>query len=499
MRAKEGKCGGEALHCAQFAMGGACSHEGPHEVKCKECALISILPNQLRELSEDILKLLVNNVCETAQVRAKELTSMPVALEYCSRALYIYHKHVVRGKWQTAHVEDVIKNAPRNTGVIIVDYKQKIESLNWFESTADHHAKSQVSLFGACLQYRTGVGLTQIETLYFDIVSLSNKQTQGQYQSCLQALMPMIKKAAPHLTDFYIVSDNGPNLSCEANMSFIWSRNKEQWGCETPCKVIQYLFYEAQCGKTVLDTHFSFVGVKLRRFARCVRRIESPYDVYEALTWDGTIKGSCAILIDPSVGEAEKELVDDLEASLAAPAGKKAKIAGIRSIHELIFGDDTIQPAMYCGLPTDMKPISPNNLAKRKLNILKPMFPQTFQGQTRDVIRVDVSKLEEDGNEADGVKVVKGFQLCRPLDKLVLESLRTISTERADVIEDVMETINLTAFPISMAEPAGKRIKNVVSGFKPVYCHGWAVIPMQRKRPPLPAQTKEIGKELVCL
>ena len=78
--------------------------------------------------------------------------------------------------------------------------------------------------------------------------------------------MRLIKKTVPELVSITLVSDNGPNISCPDNMSYILCRNKMNW-MEEPCgvnndsqqtnpttdsqqtlKVSRYIFFEAQQG-----------------------------------------------------------------------------------------------------------------------------------------------------------------------------------------------------------------------------------------------------------
>src|SRR4051812_39876128 len=91
--------------------------------------------------------------------------------------------------------------------------------------------------------------------------------------------------------------------------------------------VERWLSFESQCGKTILDTHFSFVGIMIRNFARCVRAVTNHQDVYDACVYQG-IEGTSTVLLD---FEREDTAGDDDHDKTSVA------ITGIRKTHDVFF------------------------------------------------------------------------------------------------------------------------------------------------------------------
>ena len=69
-----------------------------------------------------------------------------------------------------------------------------------------------------------------MQTLFYDIVCLDNRQDAEQVQSILHALTSVIKRDLPLVETLFLVSDNGTAISSGDNMKYIWSQNNRNWG-----------------------------------------------------------------------------------------------------------------------------------------------------------------------------------------------------------------------------------------------------------------------------
>jgi hypothetical protein len=90
---------------------------------------------------------------------------------------------------------------------------------------------------------------------------------------------------------------------------------------------MKWFYFEAQCGKTILDTHFSFVGLAIIRFARTVRPVRCTLDLFDSLCSEGGIANSNVILLN-----VERREEQDLKETF--------KVDGIQKLHEVQFFDD---------------------------------------------------------------------------------------------------------------------------------------------------------------
>ena len=118
------------------------------------------------------------------------------------------------------------------------------------------------SLLGAFVRFRrTADG--PIESFYVDTAFVGRKQNAGQVQIGLENLIPYIKAQLPSINTIVLVSDNGSAFSNNDNLVYVFERNHVSWGCAVV--VSDWYFFEAQCGKTKLDTHFSFINFLLKR------------------------------------------------------------------------------------------------------------------------------------------------------------------------------------------------------------------------------------------
>jgi hypothetical protein len=164
---------------------------------------------------------------------------------------------------------------------------------------------------------------------------MNSKQNGKQVQAILQVFLPKMKEIIPAVTEVILLSDNGPAFSGRENIAFIQHQNSRAWNAQL--RIVRWMFFESQCGKTALDTHFAFIGINLRQFARKKRAVKVHKDIYDALTDGGGIKNTMTILLSSSGDEGK----DDDEVNDESTKGSSIK--DIRKVHDICFSEDYVE------------------------------------------------------------------------------------------------------------------------------------------------------------
>ena len=335
-------CDGLAIHCAVHATGGECKTAHTSTKVCKECQNFAYRADAVRRLMNAVANCMGREHGDEG-IYARDAKNGPVyeiltmgrAINFCRDSLNLYHRHVVRGVVMNRAIAKVMDDLPVGSVLIIMDHKQKIEPISFNESSEEYYGKRGISLLGFLVRWRTEEGGVLL-TRYIDVVSSEATQDASQVQSLLSAVLPSIKEFIPSATQFTVVSDNGSAFSGQENFRFCFGRNKVQWDCGLT--LTRWMYFEAQCGKTTLDTHFSFVNIVLRRFAREVRPVKNHRDVFDALKANGGITNSLAMLAEFSPREVKED------------AENGQKIDQIRKIHDVHFMSEKILTFHYAGI-----------------------------------------------------------------------------------------------------------------------------------------------------
>jgi hypothetical protein len=155
---------------------------------------------------------------------------------------------------------------------------------------------------------------------YIDVVPSSAKQDAAQVQTILRIAVVEVHRIIPSARNFILVSDNGAAFSSKDNIDFCFNQNKSRWGCDLFLQ--RWLYFEAQTGKTALDTHFAYVGISIEKFARKNIAVKNHVDVVNALIDGGGIAATTTIRAD--FAHDEEDTTVDNDSSLAA--GSKADV-----------------------------------------------------------------------------------------------------------------------------------------------------------------------------
>jgi hypothetical protein len=340
---QHGQCDGDAMHCGAHGIGGDCPTQ-QHRLSCSACKLYIALPslfklyanavaNDLKRLGESLPA--VSAERQHILADAAEVSSMLSVIRYLSRTFYLFQQHVVRGYWQGQKIKDMFNSLTTSEVAIIVDHKQKVLPQSFRESSVEHYGKAGMSLLGAAVRFRlSNDNGAAVQTCFYDVVCEDNKQDTEQVQAIISCLVKVITQDFPGVQTIKLVSDNGTAFSSGENMQYIWSMNKINWGIDSNNRAIRvsdWFFYEAQCGKTILDTHFSFVGIILNRYARSGSAVSNTLDIYNALAMDNGIANSSALLIGITRPPPAREAVTAF------------KLNGIQKIHEIRFVEAGIE------------------------------------------------------------------------------------------------------------------------------------------------------------
>lgn len=411
-------CRGNALHCANLAVGKACLYQTSHRTGlCVACDNFVQLPDAVRKVMNAVRNSLAREHPSNPDFEGGlpnspgyEILSMAEPISWCQTAINLYQRHVVRGLWQDKAVKEAEGSLLPGTVLITLDHKQKIQPVNFQESSEDYFGKRGISLLGFAVKWRDIVG-GDTKLHYIDVVCSQSNQDAKQVQSLFTKALAMVKDIVPAVKEIILLSDNGAAFSSTENMMYIWERNRDGFGLGV--RVSRWIFFEAQCGKTLLDTHFSFVGIVIRRYAREVQAVKVPRDVFKALEYGEGIANSSAMFIVLG-GDDESEL----------PASRKKTISGIRKVHDVIFEESGIVTYDFSNVPSTRATYKYTSSNSINSTPLSAVISSTFRGSIVDPIR-RVAK----GSKISAPAIsVKPSATIKPHDALTAEALISFSS-----------------------------------------------------------------------
>jgi hypothetical protein len=477
-----GECDGNLLHCGRRAIGLQCDKsEGEHNTdSCSDCWNFSQVALAVKAMANAVANTLGRQHNDAGTFARNhnggpvhEALTMMRPIVWSMRSLNLYHRHVVRGVLMSAEITRVAVELPVGIFLLNIDHKQKIEPINILESSEEYYGKKGMSLLGVMVRWRTEPN-GPLHVRYFDLVSSNAKQDSAQVQALLLLVIPEIRKLDSQAQSFILVSDNGSAFSSSENIDFCLYQNKKGWGCASPLRVSQWLFFEAQTGKTALDTHFAFVGISLRRYARRVKAVKSYIDVMDALSFEGGIAATTTLQADFLIG--------DTEAGESADDAKSSKVQGIRKLHMLLFGQDSVQLFNYPGVAADVATRKAPNTVADPLQVAIFRRHENVQGRV----------LQQSAAQAH-TPVISVAEYATPLDIMISETILDFATKPQYVSPERLQAFVVPSDADASAEATsttGKRQKVTVVGDLTLFKLGWAD-GGQRESPPVPSHLKE--------
>ena len=173
--------------------------------------------------------------------------------------LDLYVAHLVRGKYQRMQFMNEIDRLETGEAVVVCDYMMKLLLEKFREPQRDWFGKKGVSVHGSMFFFKSEES-SDIQVEIHDVFS-NGDCTQNWFfsASALEASFGNFSKRHKDITSIVMWSDNGPHYH---NTSFILWLSRVSELCTMNLE--RYSFFEAQKGKTSLDSHFATFKFSLK-------------------------------------------------------------------------------------------------------------------------------------------------------------------------------------------------------------------------------------------
>lgn len=272
-----------------------------------------------------------------------EVASMKKTIPIIKNQVKNYMSHRMRAKIQFTAINKVYAELNSNNALLVFDHKQKVLPRQHREGQVDYFGKRGMSLIGCMLVKRIekemrGEKLFGLEYQYIDcMMQQYSAQDSVQVLACIQVVIKFVKEKYPNIISLTLQSDNASCFASHDNIPYLYHLNKEmKEEMNMNISVDRWIYTEAQTGKGKLDTHFSFVNVLFDSYVEDGNDILTERDIFRALTFQGGIMGSSAILMDGSTISSNKKVLKK---------AFKSKRIGVRETHDIIWNviDDTVE------------------------------------------------------------------------------------------------------------------------------------------------------------
>ncbi len=159
-------------------------------------------------------------------------------------------------------------------------------------------------------------------------------------QHLLRCILVEVKLRYPDTLSVTLQSDNASCFAAASHVPFINALNAHA-ASNTGIYVREWVFTEAQTGKSALDTHFSYVQERLRRHVLDDEGdLLTCRDIFLALTRRGGIAGTSTILVDFR--------------QAPVPKAEVISIPKIRQVHHISFGRRHPVLRLFTGIDENM-------------------------------------------------------------------------------------------------------------------------------------------------
>lgn len=272
------------------------------------------------------------------------------------------------------------------------------------------------------------------QQFFVDLVMSENTQDTWCVQSGLFALIQFLKTKAPHINKIILQSDNASSFNTRFHVEFIFQMNAINWKCSKKIKIARWVFPEPQCGKSMLDAHFSFVMLSINQYVDSGHDLLTPCDIHTALS-SKAIKATSTILV---------------QVRKVFPPGNKVTVppfpfAGSRSTSDLLFKTSTVSVFEHSGIEEskiDLKS-APVETWRERYTALGVDFKRVAETKLVKIENNWVGWIQED-NEKNDESLSVSLTLesyATDRDRLISNFLQTFLTDQTKSFYDNLETI----------------------------------------------------------
>ncbi|KAE9111012.1 hypothetical protein PF010_g10970 [Phytophthora fragariae] len=174
----------------------------------------------------------------------------------------------------------------------------------------------------------TGADGVGVSLHFVDMIVNNGTHDLFQVISCMEALIIHLHEAFPEATRLVPGSDNASVFASGEWMPWVIKLTRKH----PHLRVSRYMNTEAQTGRDMLDAHFSFLNRKANAFVRKDNVVQTPAELFAALTDDGGVANTTTLLVSVDLEKAEH--------FNNAKQNFSSKIrSGVMRIHDTIYDD----------------------------------------------------------------------------------------------------------------------------------------------------------------
>ena len=219
-----------------------------HTNSCSNC-------NERWQLIEDL-----GSTIDELNCSSEERDNLKTEVGIIEDNLSKYISHLIRGKYQRdCYMKEVADLRPGHA-IGVSDYMMKLMFRRLYEPQKEWFGKKGASVHGVMFLYREeeeGPILTE----YHDTFSeMDDTQNWFFSASCLEESMKNLKSLHPEIKTLSLWSDNGPHYKNSSLV--IWLQKLDEL---TGIQLKRFSNFEAQKGKTKLDSHYATLKFALRQ------------------------------------------------------------------------------------------------------------------------------------------------------------------------------------------------------------------------------------------
>lgn len=217
------------------------------KASCKNHSDICNVCAERFTLFDDFLSTVTSSSLNTIRKRYYEQE-----LRKVQECLHLYVAHLVRGKYQRLQFMKEVDSLKPGKALVVCDYMMKLLLHKFREPQRDWYGKNGVSVHGSMFFFRSDDS-ADIQVEIHDVFSNGDSTQNWLFTaSAFESTFNNFSSTNTNVRSLVIWSDNGPHYH---NTSVILWMSRLAELCDLT--INRYSFFEAQKGKTLLDSHFA--------------------------------------------------------------------------------------------------------------------------------------------------------------------------------------------------------------------------------------------------